>query len=209
MKEINLRLREIRRSRNLSQEELAEKLGVSRQAIIALEQGASLPSLPVLLALMRVLDLPFSHLFEDQWQPFRPQTDKANSERSDLSFFNTSDHASIPISIHESSEFIQLNALLGGIKEEDITIDLSQQHVLIMATRKAPYTQTDNVHLNEIEVGPLARIVGLPCPIDTQKAQAQFTNGILQLTLPKFLPTLKRRITFNSDTKRKQVIEEA
>lgn len=195
MKDINLRLREIRRSRNLSQEELAEKLGVSRQAIIALEQGSSLPSLPVLLALMRVLDLPFPRLFSDKWQPFR-QPDFTDSDTTGLSAFRANEGQTIHILLTENISALHLRADLPGIKEEDITIDLSQQHVLIMATRKKLYNDHEIVHIEELTSGPVARIISLPCPIDTNKAEANFEDGVLDLILPKFLPDSKRRITF-------------
>lgn len=203
MKDINLRLREIRRSRNLSQEELAEKLGVSRQAIIALEQGTSLPSLPVLLALMRVLDLPFPRLFNEAWQPFREPNNEEN-DSTGLAAFGTSRDQMVRILLGEDSHALLVMADLPGIKEEDITIDLSQQHVLIMATRKPRPFDGITVHLDELSVGPVARIFSLPCPIDTERAQAKFENGLLELTLPKFLPETKRRITFTHSKKDKK-----
>jgi HSP20 family protein len=52
MAKIRLLLRELRLARDLSQEELARALNLSRQSIIALEHGAYLPSSPVLLGLM-------------------------------------------------------------------------------------------------------------------------------------------------------------
>lgn len=63
---IEERLRELRRQRDMSQEELAEALGVSRQSIIALEQGRYLPSLPIAISLCRVFDMAFEELFSLQ-----------------------------------------------------------------------------------------------------------------------------------------------
>lgn len=57
------KLRELRRERDLSQEDLAEALGVSRQSIIALEQGRYLPSLPIAVSLCRFFDLAFEEFF--------------------------------------------------------------------------------------------------------------------------------------------------
>ena len=45
------RIRELRKARKLSQEELADRLGVSRQAISRWELGATLPDVPNLLKL--------------------------------------------------------------------------------------------------------------------------------------------------------------
>jgi HSP20 family protein len=52
MPRFRLLLRQLRTANQLSQEELARALNVSRQSIISLERGEYLPSAPVLIALM-------------------------------------------------------------------------------------------------------------------------------------------------------------
>lgn len=52
MPRFRLLLRQLRTANQLSQEELARELNVSRQSIISLERGEYLPSAPVLIALM-------------------------------------------------------------------------------------------------------------------------------------------------------------
>ena len=51
------RLRELRSERNWSQAELAERAGVSRQTINAIETGKYDPSLPLAFALARIFKL--------------------------------------------------------------------------------------------------------------------------------------------------------
>lgn len=185
----------------MSQEELAQKLGVSRQAIIALEQGSSLPSLPVLMAIMRVLDIPFTRLFDEEWNPFRAIDDTPETDQTRLAFFRNKDAPrSIPVSLVETATNLVVTAELSGIKEEDVTVDLSTQHILIIATRKpSARSKTCQVHIDEVEYGPLMRILSLPSPIDTNEARAEFSHGLLELTLPKFIPQSKRRITFSKN----------
>lgn len=203
MSTINLRLRQLRRQKNMSQEELAQKLGVSRQAIIAIEQGNSLPSLPVIIAILRVLDIPFDSLLNPSWNPFRPYSPVTEDEpTSDLTVFDTNQvNTRIPIQITEDSNTIYVLAELAGVHEEDLTVDMSPQHVLIMANKKKPdFAAGCMSHAQEIYYGQLMRIISLPSPIDTQAAQAEFRRGILRLSLPKFLPDTKRRITFKETT---------
>ncbi len=57
------RLRELRTARNWSQEELGVRVGVSRQAIIAIETGRFDPSLPLAFKLARVFDLRIEDIF--------------------------------------------------------------------------------------------------------------------------------------------------
>ncbi len=63
MTKIRLLLRELRQANELSQEELAQALQVSRQSIISLEHGEYLPSTPVLLAMMDFFGCPVDQLF--------------------------------------------------------------------------------------------------------------------------------------------------
>ncbi len=200
MSRISLRLRNIRRAKNLSQEELARQLGVSRQAIIALEQGTSLPSLPVVMALLRALDIPFTELFESQWTPFRPFDEHDTADTNTIAHFRDADMPqNIPVHMAEDPTHVYITAELPGVKEEDVAVDLSSQHVLIMALKKPHYT-TMTSHVQDVAYGPLLRILPLPFPIDTTQAQAVFNRGILTLTLPKTLPATKRRITFTENS---------
>ncbi|WP_018134005.1 helix-turn-helix transcriptional regulator [Acaricomes phytoseiuli] len=57
------RVAELRKSRSLSQEELAQAVGVSRQSIIAIEKGRFGPSLSLGLRLGKVFETPVEELF--------------------------------------------------------------------------------------------------------------------------------------------------
>ena len=61
---IENRVKEFRKEQKLSQEELAEALGVSRQSIISLEQGRSMPSLPLAVSFCRFFHTAFEDIFE-------------------------------------------------------------------------------------------------------------------------------------------------
>jgi putative transcriptional regulator len=57
------RVREQRTRREISQAELAEALGVSRQTVISIENGHYLPSLPLAFAIARLFDLTADKMF--------------------------------------------------------------------------------------------------------------------------------------------------
>lgn len=59
------RLRELRAMREWSQGELAEKLGVSRQTINAIETEKYDPSLPLAFKLARLFKQPIEAIFAD------------------------------------------------------------------------------------------------------------------------------------------------
>lgn len=57
------RLRELRESANLTQEDIAIQVGVSRQTIISLEKGKYNPSILLAFKLARVFGLPVEEIF--------------------------------------------------------------------------------------------------------------------------------------------------
>jgi putative transcriptional regulator len=58
------KLRELRAARELSQADLADKLGVSRQTINAIETERYEPSLPLAFKVARLFKLPIEAIFE-------------------------------------------------------------------------------------------------------------------------------------------------
>lgn len=59
------RLKVLRAERNWSQAELAGRIGVSRQAVNAIETGKHDPSLPLAFRLARLFGLTIEEIFED------------------------------------------------------------------------------------------------------------------------------------------------
>ena len=60
------RLKILRAVRDWSQADLADRLGVSRQSVNAIETGKYDPSLPLAFKIARVFDLPIEEIFEDE-----------------------------------------------------------------------------------------------------------------------------------------------
>ena len=58
-------LRALRAERSWSQADLAERLGVSRQTVNAIETGRYDPSLPLAFAIARVFARPIEAIFEE------------------------------------------------------------------------------------------------------------------------------------------------
>lgn len=62
---MNNRLRVLRAERQWSQAELGGRLGVSRQAVNAIETGKYDPSLPLAFRIARLFGLPIEQIFDD------------------------------------------------------------------------------------------------------------------------------------------------
>lgn len=57
-------LHELRKSHKYTQEELAKKLGVTRQTIISIEQGKYIASLPLALKMAKIFDVSLEQIFD-------------------------------------------------------------------------------------------------------------------------------------------------
>jgi putative transcriptional regulator len=62
------RLKVLRAERNWSQADLADRLGVSRQSVNAVETGKFDPSLPLAFKLARLFERPIEEIFEYEGQ---------------------------------------------------------------------------------------------------------------------------------------------
>jgi putative transcriptional regulator len=60
------RLKLLRTERDWSQAELGGRIGVSRQAVIAIEAGKHDPSLALTFRIARVFGLPIEEIFDDE-----------------------------------------------------------------------------------------------------------------------------------------------
>lgn len=75
------RVKELRKKRRLTQEQLAEKIGVSLQYVSEIERGLSMPSMQVFLRLLEVLDASADYLLRDMVSSANPYGDKQIAAR--------------------------------------------------------------------------------------------------------------------------------
>lgn len=73
MMELSNRVREVRTTAGLTQAALANTVGVSRQTIIAIEQGGYTPSIKLALLLASALHTPVEELFSLHPDPGGPR----------------------------------------------------------------------------------------------------------------------------------------
>lgn len=77
-------IKSIRKSKGLSQEELAIKLNVVRQTISKWEQGLSVPDAEMLISISEVLEIPVSTLLGENISESKVDDIKAISERLEI-----------------------------------------------------------------------------------------------------------------------------
>lgn len=85
------KIAKLRRERNISQEALADMLGLSRQSVSKWENGSALPAMDNLSRLAGIFGVPLSYLLDDGRRQDRPSKQPLNTEPEQKA---TADHAS-------------------------------------------------------------------------------------------------------------------
>ncbi len=82
------KLLELRKQNNFSQEELAEKLGVSRQAVSRWESGETMPDSPNLLQISNIFSVSADYLLRDEIEEIFPKqkTEKLENRKKNPVF---------------------------------------------------------------------------------------------------------------------------
>jgi len=88
--------------------------------------------------------------------------------------------------MHETPDAIHLRLEVPGMEAKDIDVQVTAQAVAITGDRKSE-TKTEQKGLtrSEFRYGRFQRVIPLPGRIQNDKVQAEYKNGVLNLTLPK------------------------
>ena len=104
--------------------------------------------------------------------------------------------AQIKIDVKETPDAYAVEAEVPGVSREDIHVTIDGPVVTLRAEIRQQDSQTDGARLLRSErfYGAVSRSFQLPQDIDNATSKARYENGVLQLTLPKKLPTAGQRL---------------
>ncbi len=90
------------------------------------------------------------------------------------------------VDIFEEGGDVVVKAELPGIKKEDIDVRLTDSTITISGEKKREEkVEKKGYHRIERSYGSFARAFTLPSEVQTDKAKAQFKDGILEIRAPK------------------------
>lgn len=96
------------------------------------------------------------------------------------------------VDISEKEKNFEITAELPGLDQKDIEIRLANGNLIIKGEKKEDKEEKrKGYHLSERHYGSFERVFNLPKGIDVDKIEAQFSKGVLTLTLPKKPEALK------------------
>lgn len=102
----------------------------------------------------------------------------------------------LPVDMYQTKDDVVVKATMPGIKPTDISVSVTNQVLTIRGEVKEEKISDDSTyHLRERRIGNYTRSVQLPVPVVSDRARAEFEDGILTLTLPKAEEVKPKTIT--------------
>ncbi|MEK7061996.1 MAG: Hsp20 family protein [Patescibacteria group bacterium] len=209
------KLKDLRRNKNLSQEQVAKELGVSRQTIFALEKGLWEPSLTLAFKICDLFDLALPEIFEIENNNIFPQKigEKGDIMEKDLTpwspfrglgelhrdidrFFDDSfasgnaSNIRVPaMNIHEKGNDFVIEVAVPGYQEDEINVEVGDDYLTLRGEKKEEQEEKDKkFHRKEFVYGSFERTVAFPSLVDDEKVTADLSDGTLKIVIPKKEP---------------------
>lgn len=99
------------------------------------------------------------------------------------------------VDVIDRDKELLVRAELPGVEKDAIDISMTDTSVTIKArTQHEQKEEKGDYYRREISRGVFARTVTLPSEVDTDKAKANFSNGLLEITIPKEEKSRRRPI---------------
>lgn len=207
---IVLRVKELRKDQQLTQEELARSLNISRQSLISLEQGRWLPSLPLILEVARFFNRPVEEVITverlddstaTETIDERPNSTLSHTFKAGLNEANLIVHPAWgtvrpPANLRLLEQQLVIEILLPGFAQSEIDLEVTDRHLIVEAkhlddsapntdnfTTGAPEIDTTQLVAKEFNLQRAWRQFDLPLGVIPASAKAKLAQGILTITL--------------------------
>jgi HSP20 family protein len=112
------------------------------------------------------------------------------------------------VDIYESAEQIVLEAELPGMNRGDFDLSIENNIITLRGERRfEKKDESDNYHRVERSYGAFTRSFTLPQSVSGEGAAAEYSNGVLRVTLPKRAEAKARKIEVVGESAAPRTIE--
>lgn len=103
------------------------------------------------------------------------------------------------LNAYEDENNVYVEGLAPGIDPEKLNISVTGDILRIEGEKQqlSPEIKQESYHRNERSAGKFLRSMTLPSDIDTEKVSADYSNGVLRITLPKAEKAKPKKISVN------------
>lgn len=236
--------RELREERDLTQGQLAEALGISRQSVNAIEKGKSMPSIDLAIGIASFFEKTLDEMFNiekeiekeiekmennienisnninkpfrkgskmNELMPFRPFRRRSMMDDFfDEDFFGDNlpvfkAGASMPmVDFYETDKNVIAEFHMPGFTQDDVNVEVDDKAIYVTGEKKEEVEdKKKNYYHKETSYGKFSRAVAFPVDVVSDKADAEFTDGVLKVTVPKVAKKKAKKLNVKVSTKNK------
>lgn len=108
----------------------------------------------------------------------------------------------MPIDVFATDDHAVIVAAVPGMRPEDLDLTIHQDTVTMSGSIRSVAETEDAKHatryISELGSGTYRRSISLPFPVDADRSEATFENGILRSELPKAETAKPKKISINA-----------
>ncbi len=99
------------------------------------------------------------------------------------------------VDVIDREKEVVIRAEIPGVDKKDLDVTMTDTAITIKgSTKKEKKEKKEDYYRSEISKGSFSRTVALPDNVDAAKAKANFTDGVLELTVPKLKDSKRHSI---------------
>ena len=107
--------------------------------------------------------------------------------------------SSLPIDMYQTNDDVVVKAVVPGFRPDQVQISVTGDVLTIRGEVKQEEENKERAwHIREHQFGSFERAVSLPVSVISDKATAEFENGVLTITLPKAEEVKPKAITIKA-----------
>ena len=107
------------------------------------------------------------------------------------------------IDVFEKENKFIVKAEIPGMKEEDINVSIEGDTLNIKGEKKTESeVKEENYYRSERSYGSFFRSIALPSTVDAGKIEAEYDNGVLEITIPKKAEVKPKKVAIKKKEKK-------
>ncbi|NLM74574.1 MAG: Hsp20/alpha crystallin family protein [Clostridiaceae bacterium] len=125
------------------------------------------------------------------WNPFREMDSFINEmnnfvERLPFGLGRITDPR---VDVYQTEKDVIVKAEIPGVSKEDLNVYIDENMIRLSGqTKRDEEYKDDNIYRSERYYGSFSRTIPLPVEVKSEKASAEYRDGILKITVPKAEP---------------------
>ena len=102
-----------------------------------------------------------------------------------------------PINVGATSERVDVYLFAAGLDPKSLELSIQQNLLVVAGSRRVPIDEEADYYRQERFDGDFRRVVSLPDDVDPDRVDAEYRDGVLQITVQRREVARPRQITVN------------